>query len=919
MESLKLIFVANQINISDLKKLKPLCQSENFEIICFSDNYQFLNESFIAENFSCQEYNDLEKIRHLLIDDFQISPEKSVVISDKPSTVKYFRTNGWGYLIGYGNNDIAFLENYADKVLQDLKNIDPRTIKNWFLNEIKDENWCLTYNYFSENEEKLRETMTTIGNGFVGVRGALGFMKADEATHYPATYVAGLFNKLGTEIKGKTIYNNDFVNIPNAFAVRFKFKDDDNYWSLNNLKILDYKHQLNMKSGEVKRKVIVEHHDGRRLKYIESRFAAMHDMHILGHKVSVTPLNFNAEIEFLSEIDGDIINYGVKRYRKLSSKHIHVKSTTVINNALHLQAETTNSKVELNLSVFHESLMNAKQSEQVNDKTAAIVYNKSLAEKESFNLERTIFIDTSRNKLKQEKQALGYDLLLQASATEWEKIWRKIDIKIEGDRYSQELIRMQMYHLISSASPNNIELDTATTARGLHGEAYRGHIFWDELFILPFYFKHFPEVSRALLLYRYRRLDTARKHARKNKREGALIPWQIADTGEEETQEIHYNPMSKDWDPDLSRKQRHVSIAVAYNIINYFNHTQDLDFIEKEGGEMLIEIARYWASKVIYDEKTNRYHIKRVMGPDEFHEKYPKNTVNDGGVDDNAYTNIMVSWLFKRVSELLPNISDDVKEDIEFDKNEEEPKWLEISIQMYISLKGDILEQFKGYFELDEIDLKKYEEEYEDVGRMDRILKSEDDTPDHYKVAKQADTLMLFYLLEPEEVKGILNKIGYKVSSAENLLKKNFDYYLKRTSHGSTLSYIVHAYLLDYFPERKNQLWKWYIKSLSSDFDDIQGGTTKEGIHCGVMSGNISLIYNCFAGFKMGEPIKLSPSLPKHWKSLSLKIHFQKQSYWFRINQNTIRISTEMPHDKSVLYKDKSYSFKNQSDIIIKI
>jgi len=919
MESLKLIFLANQIDISDLKKLKPLCQSENFEIISFSENYQSLNEIFDAENISSLAYTDLEDIRHLLIDDYQISPDKSVVISDQPSTIKYFRTNGWGYLIGYGNDEIAFLENYADKVLQDLQNIDPKAIKTWFSNEIEDENWCLTYNYFSENEEKLRETMTTIGNGFVGVRGALGFMKADEARHYPATYIAGLFNNLGTEIKGKTIYNNDFVNIPNAFAVRFKFENDDNYWSLNNLKIQDYKHRLNMKSGEVKRTLIVEHQDGRSLKYIESRFAAMHDMHTLGHKVSVTPLNFKGEIEFVSEIDGDIINYGVERYRKLNSKHIQVKSTKAVKDALHLQAETTNSNVELNLSVFHESLMNAKQSEQIDDSTASIVYNKFLEEKESFNIERTIFIDTSRNKLEQDKQALGYDLLLLASKAEWEKIWRNVDIKIEGDRYAQELVRMQMYHLISSASPNNIKLDAATTARGLHGEAYRGHIFWDELFILPFYFKHFPEVSRALLMYRYRRLDAARKNAVKNNKEGALIPWQIADTGEEETQEIHYNPLSEDWDPDLSRKQRHVSISVAFNIINYFHHTKDFDFIKKEGGEMLIEIARYWATKVIYNEKKNRYHIKKVMGPDEFHEKYPENSVHDGGLDDNAYTNVMVSWLFKRVGELLPNISNDIKKDIGFAEAEEKPKWLDISNKMYVSIKGDIIEQFEGYFELDEIDLKKYEEEYEDVGRMDRILKSEDDTPDHYKVAKQADTLMLFYLLEPEEVKGILNKLGYNVSSAENLLKKNFDYYLKRTSHGSTLSYIVHAYLLDYFPERKNQLWKWFIKSLSSDFDDIQGGTTEEGIHCGVMSGNISLIYNCFAGFKMGEPIKLNPNLPKHWRSLSLKIHFQKQSYWFRINQNTIRISTEIPHNRNVIYKNQSYSFKNQADIIIKI
>jgi len=919
MESHKFIFVADHIELSDLKSLQNLTESEKFQCICFSKNHQSLSKSSEAEYTSCLPYSNLEDIRHTLIDKFEILPDTSVLIADKPAVLKYFRMNGWGYVIGYGTEKKAFLSHYADKVLQDIKGIDVRPLKTWFSKEIDNENWCLTYTYFDEEEERLRETMTTIGNGFVGVRSALGFMKADDNTHYPATYIASLFNKLGTEVEGKTIYNNDFVNIPNAFSVRFKFSVDEAYWSLKELKILDYKHQLNMKNGEVKRKMILEHNDGRQVKYLESRFAAMHDMHTLGHKVSVTPLNFQGEIEFISEIDGDIINYGVARYRKLSSKHLNIKSTTAVDNKLHLEAETNSSKVDINLSVFHETLLNAKQTKQVDDKTAAFIYHKELNSKASFNLERTVFIETSRNRFEQGKQALNYNLLLQASSAEWEKIWQNVDIEIDGDRYAQELVRMQMYHLISSASPNNIKLDAATTARGLHGEAYRGHIFWDELFILPFYFKHFPEVSRSLLMYRYRRLDTARKHAKKNDRKGALIPWQIADTGEEETQEIHYNPLSKDWDPDLSRKQRHVSISVAFNIINYVHHTQDFDFLEKEGGEMLIEIARYWASKVIYNDKEERYHIKRVMGPDEFHEKYPENSVNDGGIDDNAYTNVMVSWLFKRVVELLPDISEDTKEDIEFVEAEAKPKWLNISNQMYVSIKNDILEQFKGYFELDEIDLQQYEEDYEDIGRMDRILKSEDDTPDHYKVAKQADTLMLFYLLEPEEVKGLLNNLGYDVSNAEDLLKKNFDYYIKRTSHGSTLSYIVHAYLLDYFPERKDQLWKWFLKSLSSDFDDIQGGTTKEGIHCGVMSGNISLIYNCFAGFKMGEPIKLNPNLPKHWKSLNLKIKFQKQNYWFRINQNTIRVSSEVPHDRHVVYKGKTYSFTDQSDIIIKL
>ena len=375
--------------------------------------------------------------------------------------------------------------------------------------------------------------------------------------------------------------------------------------------------------------------------------------------------------------------------------------------------------------------------------------------------------------------------------------------------------------------------------------------------------------------------------------------------------------MSGDWDPDLSRKQRHVSIAVAFNVINYYHHTQDEDFLAKEGGEMLLEIVRYWASKVVFDEKDSRYHIYRVMGPDEFHEKYPENPVTDGGIDDNAYTNLMVSWLLKRTIDLLPIVDDETKQKIDFQEDKEKKEWATIASQLYVSIKDNILEQFKGYFKLKDIDFKHYEKEYGDIGRMDRILKSENDSPDNYKVAKQADTLMLFYLLEPNEVVQMIEKLGFEVESPDQLLKDNFDYYISRTSHGSTLSYVVHAFLLDNLPGREKQLWEWFSRALSSDFNDIQGGTTKEGIHCGVMAGNISLIYNCFAGIKMGDSIRLKPHLPDHWENLKLNIHFRSQNYHFEITKFEIKITTDKKHDRSVKFKEKEWNFRDDKTLVI--
>src|SRR5699024_3653059 len=189
---------------------------------------------------------------------------------------------------------------------------------------------------------------------------------------------------------------------------------------------------------------------------------------------------------------------------------------------------------------------------------------------------------------------------------------------------SQKLLNLHTYHHLSSASPfANPTLDASITARGLHGEAYRGHIFWDELFIFPFYILHFPETAKSLLMYRYRRLETAKEDAQKAGYEGAMFPWQSGLDGSEQAQELHLNPINGTWKEDNSRLQRHVSLAIAYNIWQYWHNTQDTTFMQDYGLEMLLEIAHFWQSATVLNNTSERYDIDRVMGPDEFHESYP--------------------------------------------------------------------------------------------------------------------------------------------------------------------------------------------------------------------------------------------------------------------------------------------------------
>ena len=178
---------------------------------------------------------------------------------------------------------------------------------------------------------------------------------------------------------------------------------------------------------------------------------------------------------------------------------------------------------------------------------------------------------------------------------------------------------LHIFHLLQTVSENTIDLDVGVPSRGWHGEAYRGHILWDELFIFPFLNLRLPELTRSLLMYRYRRLEEARHLARQAGHRGAMFPWQSGSDGREESQVLHLNPRSGRWVPDESNLQRHVSAAIAYNVWQYHQATQDVEFLAHYGAEMLLSIARFWASIATFDPERERYEIRGVAGPDEYH------------------------------------------------------------------------------------------------------------------------------------------------------------------------------------------------------------------------------------------------------------------------------------------------------------
>ena len=344
----------------------------------------------------------------------------------------------------------------------------------------------------------------------------------------------------------------------------------------------------------------------------------------------------------------------------------------------------------------------------------------------------------------------------------WQQVWGISDIELGVDHEISQKVHLHLFHLLQTVSNNTVGLDVGVPARGLHGEAYRGHIFWDELFVFPFLSTRFPQVTRSLLLYRYRRLDAARRAAAEAGFAGAMYPWQSASSGREETQQLHLNPESGRWLPDASHLQRHVNAAVALNVWQYFQATDDLDFLRFHGAEMLLEIARFWASVATYNRLLDRYEIVGVVGPDEYHDGYPDR--DWPGIDNNAYTNVMAVWCLCRgldvLTTLSPELVRDLRERLSLSEAETQ-HWDEVSRKMKVCFHDGVLSQFESYEALEELDWDAYRQRYPDMSRLDRILEAEGDSPNRYKLAKQADATMLFFVLSADELADILRRLGY--------------------------------------------------------------------------------------------------------------------------------------------------------------
>ncbi|GMA07670.1 glycosyl hydrolase [Tetragenococcus halophilus subsp. flandriensis] len=766
------------------------------------------------------------------------------------------------------------------------------------------------YGYNPGKNEYSQESLLTVGNGFIGLRGTTPEMEISD-NNYPALYLASLYNEVGSQVADKTIYNEDFVNAPNLQKMYLVV--DGQRIDIENNQVLYMKRQLNLKNGLLSSYYTLQLDDGKKIAIQTKKIASMENVHQYAISYSFTPLNFSGEVTFISEADGDVYNYNVERYRSLSSRHLQVTKLQADKEMVSLLAKTNTSNITVSQQAKLRGFQHSLDNLIIEEETDKVMQKVPLTveEQNTYTFEKTVLVNQYR--IEDEVPVIDlqavtlptFNECLQASNKEWATLWKKAGIHITGDLMSQKLLNLHTYHLLVSASPKgNQGLDASVAARGLHGEAYRGHIFWDELFIFPFYILHFPEIIKPLLLYRYNRLEMAKKEAKEVGYQGAMFPWQSSLDGSEQSQDLHLNPISGAWKKDNSRLQRHISLAIAYNIWLYWHNTQDISFMKDYGLEMLLEIAHFWESAAVYNPASKRYDVDHVMGPDEFHESYPE--AKESGLKNNAYTNMMVVWLFEEIGQIKNEFSTTDFATIQKktgvnDQLLEKMDEIKQQLSLEIDSKG-VIAQFDGYFGLKDLDWQHYKQEYGNIYRMDRILNAEGKSADDYKVAKQADSLMIFYNFSKEQVSTILKDLDYQVPA--DYVQKNLNYYLARTSHGSTLSRVVHAQLAAMVGDQ-DLSWQLYQEALYSDYRDIQGGTTAEGIHAGVMAATLYIPLTTFAGLDIRKDIiSFEPNLPQAWSSIQFSITIRDIDFTIFVSHETITITptqttfVEINHEK---------------------
>ena len=705
--------------------------------------------------------------------------------------------------------------------------------------------WHITEQEFIPDRQHHKETIFTIGNGYLSTRGACEEGYPDDRR---ATFIHGVFDDV-------PLVFTELANAPDWLPLQIYLNGQR--FSLDVGKVEHFERHLDLRTGLLTRTVRWCSPSGDRATLVFERFASLADQHLLCLRCQVTP-EFEGELEIRASLNGTMDNDGFNHWTWVGQGKR--------GDAYYLHDRTRATGIDVALAMH--LLTDAEPSVDYWDAQNVPTLRMSVPAKpgETVSAVKFVGIATSRDTedpvnmaVERVASASDWESAFEAHRQAWSQEWERCDIQIDGDEEAQLAIRFNLFQLLIAAPRHDNRVNIG--AKTLSGFGYRGHSFWDtEIFMLPLFIYTSPHIARNLLDYRYERLPGARQKAAANRFEGAQFPWESADTGEEVTPTWipHYadrTRLIRIWTGDI---EIHISADVAYAAHLYWKVTGDESWFVEKGAEMILDTAKFWASRAEWDDEKGRYEFNDVIGPDEYHDH----------VDNNYYTNRMAQWNLQTALDVLewlkvqaPFKADELKQRLALTP-ELLTNWKDVISRIYLPVEADgLIEQFEGYFQRREVDLAALEPRHISAQVLFGI-----EGCNETQILKQPDVLMLQYLLRNE--------------FSDEEIRVNYDYYTPRTdhTHGSSLGPSIQA-IMACEVGKPDDAYEHFIRAVRADLRDIRHNAG-DGIHGASAGGTWQAVVFGFGGLHMtSQGWSTIPRLPKHWKRLSFRFMHRGESH----------------------------------------
>lgn len=695
---------------------------------------------------------------------------------------------------------------------------------------------------FDAEKVSAYEAVFCQGNGYLGQRASLEEGYPNEQRNL---FVSGVFDRFHpSEV-------SELVNLPDFSNLTLSVNGET--FGMCQGELVSFERRLNLRTGEHTRRCVWRSPKGTLVSLQFRRFASLAREHVLAFRVEITAMEQSCALLVTSGINGTVTNSGTQHLVGLDKRLLDER--IMMMQGITLQSEVTCTQYAAHRFQTGGSCVPLKRRYIMPRRRFMEITETDLAAGQTVAVEKICLVHTTRDLkpidgLAEIRRAVstGYEALLSESVEAWYALWQATDIRVDSESdYDQAAIRFALYHV--NIMCNKTDPRVGIGAKGLTGEGYKGHSFWDtEIFLLPYFIFTQPDVARVLLTYRHRTLPGAMEKAKSNGYRGALYPWESAWETDGETTPLYGDVDSMTGEPSpilTGLIEHHISADITYAIWQYYTVTGDEDFMARYGREIILKTAQFWASRAQWSEVRQAYEILDVIGPDEYKEH----------VDNNAYTNYMAHFNMKLAQRFVS--------DPDIDR---------VADRLYLPAANPagILPQDDTYLGLKDVDVAKYKKALS-VGTIAHDYNMA--AINAMQVSKQADVVLLMLLLE--------NLFD------EDAKQKNFDYYEARTLHDSSLSKATHCVLAQDL-KRYSMAYDFFRSTCQIDLPNGGVPTSSDGVHSASLGGVWQCVVYGFGGVRIHEEqLHIAPCLPGAWKSLAFRLVWRGQPLAVRIGEKT--------------------------------